>query len=191
MNRRQRRAMQAKGGKPEAPITLIDLSGLPTCPACSSTNVIGNFEAPERVEFYSTSWFGYCQACKAIWEAPAEYGAVDDDGSLFAFKDPCDNCAFRPGSQEMEDREAWNAMVARLREDGGIFFCHKHVPIAPESEDGFAYPKTPDGRHDTDRMRICRGFLNAWGKWMKKDFAPKKTFADNLSASEGSGDEQR
>jgi hypothetical protein len=50
---------------------------------------------------------------------------------------PCDNCAFRPGSPEQADTAKWKELIAKLRA-GGTFHCHKGVPIAPESEDGFA-----------------------------------------------------
>ena len=36
----------------------------------------------------------------------------------------------------------------------------KGVPLDPEGEDGFAYPKDKP-----EKLRLCRGYLNALGKW--------------------------
>jgi len=48
---------------------------------------------------------------------------------------------------------------AQLRA-GGAFHCHKGVPLDPEGEDGFDYPKDRP-----EKLRLCRGYLNALGKW--------------------------
>ena len=79
--------------------------------------------------------------------------------SSASFSAPCDNCAFRPESPEQADTAKWKELIAKLRA-GGAFHCHKGVPIAPKSEDGFAYPK-----HKPEKLRLCRGYLNALGKW--------------------------
>jgi hypothetical protein len=100
-----------------------------------------------------------CASCRTAWE-PIDgtliWDPSDPSASLSA---PCDNCAFRPGSPEQADTAKWKELIAKLRA-GGTFHCHKGVPIAPESEDGFAYPK-----HKPEKLRLCRGYLNALGKW--------------------------
>jgi len=55
-------------------------------------------------------------------------------------------------------------MIASLRA-GASFHCHKGVPIVPDSEHGFAFPHRPDGTADKSKLRLCRGYLNALGKW--------------------------
>jgi hypothetical protein len=67
--------------------------------------------------------------------------------------------AFRPGSPEQTHAEKWKELIAKLRA-GATFHCHKGVPLDPEGEDGFAYPKDRP-----EKLRLCRGYLNALGKW--------------------------
>jgi hypothetical protein len=110
------------------------------------------------VEFYGRQ-IAICANCRTAWE-PIEQsllGTLTDPCA--SFREPCDNCAFRPGSPEQADTEKWKELVAKLRA-GGTFHCHKGVPLDPEGEDGFAYPK-----HKPEKMRLCRGYLNALGKW--------------------------
>ncbi|HEX9768468.1 MAG TPA: hypothetical protein VGA50_04755 [Kiloniellales bacterium] len=95
-----------------------------------------------------------CRNCKAIWEPfdPAQIWDTSDPHC--SFREPCNNCAFRPGSNEQQDREKWITLIDSLRQ-GGAFFCHKGVPIEPDAEFGFAYPA------DRKKLRHCRGYLNA------------------------------
>jgi hypothetical protein len=95
------------------------------------------------------------------------------------FREPCDNCAFRAGSPESQDKEEWKKLMEQLRA-GGQFFCHKGVPLVTVGEGArasFEFPKRPDGEWDRDRMRLCRGFLNAWSKWIEREYgkAPEVT----------------
>jgi hypothetical protein len=116
-----------------------------------------------------------CGRCWIAWEPIDEATIWDRDDPQCSGREPCDNCAFRPGSHEQGNTEKWKLMVASLRE-GAQFYCHKGVPIDPRSVDGFAYPErtTVAFGHevkikDTSKMRLCRGYLNAIGKWWRVD----------------------
>jgi len=102
-----------------------------------------------------------CINCDAIWEPFDPAQIWDKDDHVCSFKEPCDNCAFRPGSNEQQDREKWIQLIKDLKK-GAMFFCHKGVPIEPDSEHGFAYSK------DRTKLRICRGFLNALKGFVKE-----------------------
>jgi hypothetical protein len=133
------------------------------CPVCLSTRVM-TFDTPEAVEFYGRK-ITSC-ACGATWEPIDEADIWDRSDEHCCGKRPCDNCAFRPGSPELNDKAKWRELIAKLKA-GGSFYCHKGVPIAPESEDGFAYPK------DRHKLRLCRGYLDALGQWWKlEEVAP-------------------
>jgi hypothetical protein len=146
-NRRARRA--AKSAKA--------IPGTADCwPKCKSPRV--HIHGDHGIKFYGRR-IAICANCRTAWEpidASLIWDASDPCASLSA---PCDNCAFRPGSPEQSDTAKWKELIAKLRA-GGTFHCHKGVPIAPESEDGFAYPKDRP-----EKLRLCRGYLNALGKW--------------------------
>lgn len=127
------------------------------CPKCGSTAVA--HDPKMQVEGYGPG-LASCRNCKAIWEPfdPAE--VWDKDDPVCSFKEPCNNCAFRPGSNEMQDVEEWKKLIASLKA-GASFYCHKGVPIEPGAEHGFAYPTKDDGTPNTRRLRVCRGYLNA------------------------------
>jgi hypothetical protein len=115
-------------------------------------------DTPEAVEFYGRR-LTVCR-CGAAWEPIDESSILDRDDETSSFTKPCDNCAFRPGSPEQADKVKWGELIASLKA-GGSFYCHKGVPIAPESKDGFAYPS------ERRKLRFCRGYLDALGKWWK------------------------
>lgn len=128
----------------------------PKC-ACRRTALIDN----DVSDFYA-SRLEVCANCRTVWEPmPAGGTHLDDDGTPFAFGKPCDNCAFRKGSPEREDPEAWKSLIKKLESWDGQFYCHKGVPIDPTSEDGFRYPKHRDGKQNIRKLRLCRGYLNA------------------------------
>lgn len=95
-----------------------------------------------------------CRNCHCLWEPFDPAQIWDRDDPVCSFKEPCNNCAFRPGSDEQQDREKWKALIDSLRQ-GAAFHCHKGVPIEPGAEHGFAYPT------DRNKLRLCRGYLNA------------------------------
>jgi len=105
-----------------------------------------------------------CADCRTAWEPVDDSLVWDRSDPCASLSQPCDNCAFRPGSPEQADVPKWKEMIAALRA-GAAFHCHKGVPIAPGSEHGFAYPLDADGKHAKSKLRLCRGYLNALGKW--------------------------
>lgn len=132
------------------------------CPTCFGTRVVCE-AAPAlsaEVEFYSRR-LAMC-VCGEVWEPIDEASIWDRSDPHCSALEPCDNCAFRAGSPESRDAKKWGELLASLRA-GGSFYCHKGVPIAPDSEHGFKYPS------DRSRLRLCRGYLNALGKWWKVD----------------------
>jgi hypothetical protein len=134
------------------------------CPKCGCRKV--GFDPALSFKGYGPG-IAACTNCSAIWEPFRPEHIWDKDEPLCAFKEPCDNCAFRPGSTEQEDREKWIGLLDSLRM-GGRFYCHKGVPIESGAEHGFACPYKEvmvEGRAisipDTSKLRLCRGFLNA------------------------------
>lgn len=133
----------------------------PRCPACRARDFFDREIPPlsSGHHFYGPA-IRTCRRCGAQWEPEPE--PVDRLAPLDAWSAPCDNCAFRPGSPELEDVAAWRATLDSLRAGGG-FYCHKGVVIDPASEHGFRYPA------DATQLRLCRGFLNAVRAWEARD----------------------
>ena len=138
------------------------------CPKCGSRKV-----AVDMAMTHSGYGPGIavCENCRTIWEPFDPAQIWDTSDAHCSFKEPCNNCAFRPGSNEQEDRAEWIKLIGSLKA-GASFYCHKGVPIEPDAEHGFAYPtKTahsdiagPSAPHkapDIRRLRLCRGYLNA------------------------------
>lgn len=134
------------------------------CPKCSSTRTTAVFMP--RTNFYATN-IVKCVNCKALWEPINEEQLWDEDDDLCSFKEPCDNCAFRPGAPEQQDKKRWRELVDGLK-SGAMFYCHKGVPINPQAKDGFDYPYR-DGKPVRNKLRLCRGFLNASNSWYKNN----------------------
>lgn len=142
------------------------------CPACGSDR-IGRDVLPAHLRSaIGSTELELCLSCKAIWE-PFPAGGIEEDPVC---ADPCDNCAFRPGSPEQQDREGWRKLIASLDPDPetgiprGRFYCHKAVPIDLTKGPGnFLFPTRPDGQFDEARMRTCSGFLRmVWTKNAKR-----------------------
>jgi hypothetical protein len=171
---RRRKMARINASAEGSPVPRID-----ECPACRSRKIgYGMFEDQhfDRVEY------GVCTDCEAVWEA---FPAMMVEDPVCA--EPCDNCAFRPGSPEQEDKEGWKALIASLdprpsdygMTSGGRFYCHKGVPIDMVKGPGnFLFPKrqlAPDiapgaTTQDTSRMRVCSGFLRMfWAKAAKAE----------------------
>lgn len=127
----------------------------------------------------------FCVQCFRVWERLPAGEPYTVDGEQLPFEVPCDNCAFRGGSQERKDPEAWKDLQQMLT-FGGEFYCHKAVPfraVPTEGEQGFEFPRKqatldlggeckPYQQYDKDRMRLCRGYLNAHvGPLVRKVFA--------------------
>lgn len=154
-SRRQRRA-----AKLERPFP----GSAQCCPKCKSGRVVVHDTAGiSSLKFYGRQ-IATCADCRTAWEPVDEKLIWDRSDPRCSFSEPCDDCAFRPGSPEQADIPKWKGMIADLRA-GGAFYCHKGVPIEPGSEHGFAYPKDAAGKPAKGKLRLCRGYLNALGKW--------------------------
>jgi hypothetical protein len=146
-NRRARRAAKATTAIPGT---------ADCCPRCRSQRV--HIHGDHGIKLYGRQ-IAICANCRTAWEPIDGTLIWDPSDPSASFSAPCDNCAFRRGSPEQADTEKWKDLIAKLWA-GGTFHCHKGVPVAPESEDGFAYPKDRP-----EKLRLCRGYLNALGKW--------------------------
>lgn len=138
------------------------------CPKCGSRKVAHD---PKLTFKGHGPGIATCINCKAIWEPFDPAQIWDPSDPHCSFKEPCNNCAFRPGSPEQADTEKWKHLLDQLK-CGGSFYCHKGVPIEPDAEHGFAYPSKTislnvDGKPieknvgDVKKLRLCRGYLNA------------------------------
>lgn len=141
------------------------MKGADQCPRCASRRTV-DVDAESVTGFYSRV-VRACVNCETIWEPFVPTETIDPTDRLASFIEPCNNCAFRPGSPEQQDAEEWKKTIASLKA-GGRFFCHKGVPIDIENPNGFAYP---DDGQNTKKMRLCRGFLKMWGAMMDKQVA--------------------
>ena len=131
--------------------------GADQCPRCGSSHTASFIVRDAGVH-------AGCLDCNTLWEPfdPAEL--IDPDDPYSSFRDMCENCAFRPGSPERENKGDWDAMIADLRIRGRPFMCHKGTPISFEEGQSHDHPRNPDGSHDISRMRFCRGYLQLWGR---------------------------
>jgi hypothetical protein len=112
-----------------------------------------------------------CADCKKVWEPLPAGCRVEPDEPYFAFDEMCDNCAFRKNSPEREDKGEWLELQFRLFDRGGQFYCHKGVPFTlgtDGSHGEFEFLKKPDGSHDQEKMRLCRGYLNTLKREIRK-----------------------
>jgi hypothetical protein len=92
------------------------------CPKCKSVRISRATLPPTGLSVRETE-YDLCRDCGTVWEAYPPDWCEDVVGAQ-----PCDNCAFRSGSPEQEDREGWTYLVDILR-SGGEFRCHKGAPI--------------------------------------------------------------
>ncbi|API58900.1 hypothetical protein BSL82_05885 [Tardibacter chloracetimidivorans] len=150
------------------------MKGADQCPRCASRRWTA-IKNPHD-QFYASD-IRICANCRTAWEPfdPADIGIAGEPRS--AFREPCNNCAFRKGSPEQADKAEWAKKLYQL-ERGASFHCHKGVPISPDSENGFDYPE--DGKNPL-KLRLCRGFLNACvGKRMREHAAdvPAEPWSD-------------
>lgn len=153
------------------PVYTPTVEQLTACPACGSSNIM-NFPAMS-IKDETADPCGGCMDCMKAWPMIPAGEDYKRDGEMLAFKEPCDDCAFRAGSPESRDKKAWRSLLSQLKA-GGQFYCHKGVPFdlkdsARTGAQVYEFPKRPDGQHDQANMRLCRGFLNAWSRWMDAD----------------------
>jgi len=133
------------------------VKGADQCPRCASRRW-GHVAQP--VTGFYARVIRVCANCSAAWEPFDEADLLDAGERYSSFRKPCNNCAFRKDSPEHQDPVAWQALMDKLGWLDGHFYCHKGVPIAPESENGFAYPQDREHKPDVRKLRLCRGFLN-------------------------------
>lgn len=131
-----------------------EVKGADQCPRCASRRT-RDFTMPEG-SFYGPKVRG-CENCQAIWEPFNPADTIDPDDRYASFKTPCNNCAFRKGSPEQADKDAWESQMIALS-FGSSFYCHKGVTITPDKGHGFDYPEGPKARR---KLRLCRGYLNS------------------------------
>ena len=145
-----------------------DHQDLTMCPNCGSGRLVCLVQTETSLDA--------CLDCARAWERLPVGEPFTTDGEQLPFKRPCDNCAFRRGSQERQDPDVWAALQYSLALEGR-FYCHKAVPFkvdaAPAAgEKAFEFPRkagsvTVEGtthayqQYDLERMRLCRGYLNA------------------------------
>lgn len=143
------------------------MKGADQCPKCGSRK-------HGDVEQAVTSFYGrtlrVCGNCGTAWEPFDPADLLDDDIPTSSFREPCDNCAFRPGSPEQEDKARWQKIVGDIQK-GGAFYCHKGVPLTPGEGNGFAYPHDAEGKPIIRKLRLCRGYLMMWRARMSKEQA--------------------
>jgi hypothetical protein len=150
---------------PRLPLALRRLDG-ETCPQCETAAVYASGD-PEILGF------AVCGECGAAWERVDRAMLTDAANLLSPFHEPCNNCAFRPGSREQQDTAGWRDLIGRLK-DGEQFFCHKGVPLkgftGNAADVGFDYPQREavvelEGERivvdvpDRSRLRVCAGYL--------------------------------
>lgn len=149
------------------------MKGADQCPRCASRKW---GEVDQTIANFYAGTIRVCRNCGAAWEPFDPADIFDPNDRLASFREPCGNCAFRPGSPEQADTEGWKETIASLKA-GGTFHCHKGVPITPGKGHGFAYPK--DGK-DQRKLRLCRGYLNMLGKvWARRAAAISEGESDD------------
>jgi hypothetical protein len=130
------------------------MKGADQCPRCASRKW-GDVQQ-DLTDFYAVA-LRVCANCGTAWEPFEASELLDADmPATSSFIHPCNNCAFRKGSPEQQDKEHFDDLRMKLA-FGGRFYCHKGVPVTPGSEHGFDYP---DGGANPRKLRLCRGYLN-------------------------------
>ena len=134
----RRRAQAADRGKP--------IPALKRCPVkkCGSTRNHRHGAGSRLAKKIAQAWgnkhacpIDQCKDCGNFWEPLPD----DDPGDLFrddVVREPCDNCAYRVGSNESRDPERWRELVELAERAAEMpmfaagrpwFCCHKGVPI--------------------------------------------------------------
>lgn len=129
------------------------MKGADQCPKCASRRWA---DTAQPVTAFYAGIIRVCGNCRTAWEPFDPADTIDPTTPNESFREPCGNCAFRPGSPEQADVVEWKRTIASLKA-GGSFYCHKGVPITPSEGHGFAYP---NGGRNRTKLRLCRGYLN-------------------------------
>lgn len=157
------------------------------CPRCGGEKI--GYDPVLQVAGYGPG-LAVCIACECMWEPFDLNDQLDAEEPHSSFKKPCNNCAFRKGSNEQRNPAKWRALLDKLML-GGTFFCHKGVPLAPKSDDGFEYPRKTimvdfageqieTTVYEVMNMRLCRGYLDRMYKL--RAAGKKKVKAGKLDA---------
>lgn len=130
------------------------------CPICFSRRTVVD-QAPAIALSHVPTLMALCADCGAVWEAfPPGWSHDVVEG------EPCDNCAFRQGSPESQDKAAWRSMLAKLRHGGQEFRCHKGAPILiTEATDDHLASAEFDEPWVQRHGRTCAGFYRVMRQW--------------------------
>ena len=135
------------------------MKGSDECPRCGSGNVA--FIAIHQWESHAA-----CMKCETIWEPFNADHLQDPDDTLSCFKSPCDNCAFRGDSPERADPEKWELLMQEINLKGGVFYCHKGTPLMiGDPDQSHDHPKNDKGHPETNKMRLCAGYIQCMRKF--------------------------
>ena len=119
------------------------------CPNCGSRQVL-NIEIEKLAD--SDCPLSVCADCRKMWETPPEMWR----GTKPVECGPCDNCAFRLGSEESQDPEVWSAHLRSVI-NRSPFYCHKGVPrelVSGDAEFEFKMDRLTE-------YRVCGGWAQA------------------------------
>jgi len=137
------------------------IEGVNACPRCGASGdriYETAFEDWSKKGHEITLYMG-CLDCCCVWEPFRVEDLATPADPCSIFKGPCDNCAFRPGSPERNDPVLWEKLQQDIYLRGGAFYCHKGLPLSSEPGQTHDHPKRDDGQYDTDKMRLCAGYL--------------------------------
>jgi hypothetical protein len=130
------------------------------CPTCRSRDTRVAMMPAKLAMSHAPTLTGVCVPCGTFWEAYPPGWTHDVVGA-----EPCDNCAFRPGSPESQDKAEWKSLLAKLKA-GGMFNCHKGAPILLGEDGSISF----DERWVQLFGRTCAGFHRAImtrGDWLE------------------------
>lgn len=153
------------------------MKGADQCPKCASTKWVQGWH--EIVAGLDFKHIRLCKNCHTMWEFFDEAALLDAGQRYSSFVEPCDNCAFRPGSPEQKDPVKWKELLASLEVDThgrprGTFFCHKGVALDHKhkspTDSGYFYPVKSDGSFDIEKNRPCRGYYKMVSVQMRRVF---------------------
>lgn len=167
------------------------MKGADQCPKCGCSKWVQGWQEMPNNPFLASALsklprhVRVCKNCVTMWEFFDEADLLDAGERYSSFKEPCENCAFRPGSPEQRDPEKWKELLTTLQVDPetyqakGIFFCHKGVPLdihrVSPTDSGYMYPTNADGAFDVKRNRPCRGYYRMMRGQLQKIFAAEET----------------
>ena len=132
------------------------MKGADQCPRCGNGG-----DGVFTLRIRSEAPHSFCRKCETMWESFKVEDLLVPENEYSCFAKPCDNCAFRKGSQEREDPEKWEHLMQDIHLGGAMFYCHKGIPLADSNNphESHVQPRREDGSLDKDKMRVCSGWL--------------------------------